>query len=1591
MKKFQKIILSIFIPIICIGLGFGAMFVRPKSNASAEVDNGGGFYVGNNSTYTLDGNKAISGFSATGDGGGVYVANGGTFNMMGGDIFANTAGYGGGVFVSDTGTFNFSGGTISSNISTTDMGDGIYSYGTVKMTNGVIANNSVYIARGTFEMTGGSFANSPLTISSSVTSLTLSGSFVNSPIEIYGEGNIVRGITASSTGTALSFYNGQSFIESGKITGDISVATGATLYLNDNVEMVGTYILPGTAKMIVYSVNGEFPVMNIDATGHESSVLATYEGTNKPDISRINVTGFDAGQYEVVVEQSVTGDWEILLVDVSPKTFDTNWQTQLSSTLDSSSIDGSIYFTRVAKDGYSFLTKLDSGISVYKNVESSKTNICFASGTILAPSDCTGLFSFMKAESIVFENFDTTNVTSMCRMFADSRYTTIELSNFKNSKVTNMNYMFYSAGTNLTLDFSSLDMSKLSSAESAFHCSITELKLPNSLTTICEKMFMGSNISKLSIPSSVSTVKKYAFNGSTISDFDFSEGLKTIEYAAFQSFKTNSKIVFPASLTTFETSNGTTDLSDPADTFVGSNVKSFEFATGSKLTFMPRGIFYGCTSLEIAKIPEGVTTIGNSMFMRCSNLKDIYLPTTLKTLGDTVFDGGYSGVNIHISDVAAYLAIDCAGIYSIPTRLDGNLYEGETKITNLVVPGSVINFSGKNLLNCKSIISVTFSEGCKTIGQNSFEGCSNLTEISIPSTMTSFGYNAFSGYSFTKVTISDIESWCNISFGSNYILKGASLYIKSSLVSKLTIPSTLTIIPSYAFYGCESLTELDIPTTVTTFNSNSFTGCNNLAKVNIHDLESWYNVNFYDYTSNPLNGRDLYLNDTIVSNITVSSSVTKIKDFAFYGCKSLTSLSFENSNLLTIGNGSFAHCSYISSASFIGSGKINFGNAFYSDTGLKIVNINNLEAYCSSTFNDWSASPFCNGAELYRYAVKISTFTIPDSITSIPAYAFYGCGAYSELNLGNVTTIGDKAFYNSNITTLTSRQQSEISSLSNSGALDNALTWNLIYGSNKTINYLYSGIVENLNIGEGFESCVKSAFLNLSAKNVVFPSTFRTFEIDYNNKSDAFATNRNIEIVDFSKCEGLGTIGAGAFYQCENLKTVLLSTGVNTIDKDAFSGCLALETIDLSSVHNVYDNAFYNCINMVQTSPSIFFFAVGNNAFKNCRSITGELKVDILNNCGDYVFQGCTGITKVTISIDKNYNANTVFGAGMFAGCTRLQSATVNGGVGENTIDMFHSCTSLSSVTLSSDVTWLPQSMFYGCTALKYFEMPEYITDVGVKVFRKCSNLIDVTWSSSCSLKKISDQMFSECSSLETFNWSSKITEIGERAFEKCTSLKSGKTYSALRKIGANAFSDCSALSAVSYENPVWVVTSSDGSASDVTTITTASDFATKLMATYLDYVWTAGSNKTFTFTLPSTAPSTMKITPTLMTIAVGSSFGTLPTVSPSSYNYNKNSLEIIACTFSHWSINGTRIYSTDTVTATMGTTVLACFNEAQISFLPPSGLDDNDNVNASVDPDKDKMEINRGFTEYSDRVQTAILPNDKKGLKISIEKVEKD
>ncbi len=274
----------------------------------------------------------------------------------------------------------------------------------------------------------------------------------------------------------------------------------------------------------------------------------------------------------------------------------------------------------------------------------------------------------------------------------------------------------------------------------------------------------------------------------------------------------------------------------------------------------------GCVNLETVKIYSVLRTIGDYAFAGCTSLKSMVIPATVTNIGDGAFYGcsGLNELTVPVSAKiynSANVFYDCTDIGKITlTKGNGTMvsYGTDTSPTSssvcyqytpwyisstqidLTIEEGITAIPSYAFYGSKSITHVTVPEGVTTIGAYAFHGNIGLRDVTLPVSISSIGKYAFYGCSALENTYygGDITNWCKISFKDAYstpMCFADNLYFGGELVTEVHIPSTVTSISNYTFYGCSGIKDVYYGSTEEDWNKISIGSYNEpLTSATIH-------------------------------------------------------------------------------------------------------------------------------------------------------------------------------------------------------------------------------------------------------------------------------------------------------------------------------------------------------------------------------------------------------------------------------------------------------------------------------------------------------------------------------------------------------------------------------------------------------------------------------------------------------------------------------------------------------------------------------------------------------------------------------------
>ncbi len=500
------------------------------------------------------------------------------------------------------------------------------------------------------------------------------------------------------------------------------------------------------------------------------------------------------------------------------------------------------------------------------------------------------------------------------------------------------------------------------------------------------------------------------------------------------------------------------------------------------------------------------------------------------------------------------LAVSCEGSSYYSSQ---NEYSG-----NVVIPASVTN-NGTTYLVTR-------------IGDDAFRDCSDLTSVTIPSSVTSIGASAFfSCRGLTSVTISDgVTSIDNSAFG-----------YCSSLTS-VTIPNSVTSIGAYAFSGCSCLTSVTIPGTLTSLGDGAFSGSSDLTSVNVvvTDYAAFCSNRLLTQIKNKVKLPVVLLDadGREIKQFVVPEGVTTISSNAFFNCTGLTSFTLA-STVTEIGLYPFYGCTNL--------------------RGVKVV-VTDLAAFCHNNIVRLMYGADFPVLLIDRNGWEITSITIPSSVTSIGNHAFTNCIGLKSVIIGNtVTSIGDLAFFGCTALN-TINIPSSLSSIGSGAFMGTA------WFENQPDGVVYIGKVA------------------LTYKGTMPDDTSITL-LEGTVGIAAGAFEGSFGLTSITIPNSVKSIGDGAFY-CSMLTSINIPSSLTAIGSSVFLNCSSLTSIEIpSSVTSIGENAFASCSALTSITIPNSVTSIGDFAFADCDQLRTLFIGSGVSSIGNYAFGGILELTDV--------------------------------------------------------------------------------------------------------------------------------------------------------------------------------------------------------------------------------------------------------------------------------------------------------------------------------------------------------------------------
>ncbi len=632
----------------------------------------------------------------------------------------------------------------------------------------------------------------------------------------------------------------------------------------------------------------------------------------------------------------------------------------------------------------------------------------------------------------------------------------------------------------------------------------------------------------------------------------------------------------------------------------------------------------------------------------------------------------------------------------------------------------------------------------------------------------------------------------------------------------VVIPNTVTQIGIDAFNGCTGMITLTLPSSITTIDNSAFYDFSGACSViYTGSVAQWCNINFSNLYSNPVySTHRLIIGGVDVEELVIPTGVTQIKQYAFYNCTGLKSLSLP-STLTTIGTEAFRGCYKLQPVT-VPSSVISIGsNAFY-DVPMIFGANNTYGARCRNGYVEnglyytSSGKTYFVGASPY-----LDSITIPNAVSSIVSKALYGYDHLKYLSVpSTVRTIGASAFQDVPMV----YYYGNASGRPWGARAINAYEENGLYYTSST------------------KDTVVYADANLTS--AVLPNTVTTVN-DY-----AFVNCHNLTSLTLGS--SLTTLGDHAFagtaidtlyynalffsgfttnakkYGLDSVRVVIFSNPIILWPEYLTRGNQRLTYVDIgNAATTISDNMFNGCTSLVSINIPNSVTSIGGGAFYGCSSLGSITLPNSLTSINGNTLYGCTSITSLTIP-----DAVTTIGYAAFADCHNLSVVTIGRGITDISRDAFARCYGLDTIYFNADsmadipntysrpgidsvrvvimgdsVRRIPRLLFKGLPKLTYIKIGSLIDTIPGDAFNGCSSLNTVVLPDSA--RFIDGGAFAHCTSLSTIEIPNTVYYMGASVFDGCTGLTHIGLPSSIRHIRYNSFYGCTSLASVDIPNSV--------------------------------------------------------------------------------------------------------------------------------------------------------------------------------------------
>lgn len=279
-----------------------------------------------------------------------------------------------------------------------------------------------------------------------------------------------------------------------------------------------------------------------------------------------------------------------------------------------------------------------------------------------------------------------------------------------------------------------------------------------------------------------------------------------------------------------------------------------------------------------------------------------------------------------------------------------------------------IDYTNRRLIvDDREIVDIVIPVTIDAILDNTFKHFVNIKSVVIPQSVTSIGNYAF----YRCISLPSITIPSSVKYIGNYA------FASCSSLESITFPTNIPSLCNGTFKDCSSLKSISLPNCLEQIGAYTFSGCSSLTSITIPN--SVMNI-----------GENAFKDCSSLTSIIIPDGITNIGEYAFSGCSSLCSIIIPDV-ITSIGNWAFSYCSSLA---------------------LITLKASSIESFCESNINKLLYSAQClTKRHLLINDMDSTELIVPDSVTILNDYAFYGCSNLVIITLPEtLSQIGEHTF-----------------------------------------------------------------------------------------------------------------------------------------------------------------------------------------------------------------------------------------------------------------------------------------------------------------------------------------------------------------------------------------------------------------------------------------------------------------------------------------------------------------------------------------------------------------------------------------------------